>query len=430
MKSFKKIIAILMVIYTFMIPIINILGNKVEAVNLPIKKADLYSKGEVVLFRYKGMGIGVEVIVYKKDGIEYPAYCVNKGRPGVTEEHKYSVDINKYVSNNAIWKAVVNGYPFKTPEELGCKTMEEAYAATKMAVYDAMYHYDIDKFTTYRDIDSNKRVVLAIKKIITSARNSKESKVCASLKVKEEIQEWKVDEKEPLYVSKKYSVSASAPFNDYQIKLQKEDNSNIKLTNLENKEQNIFKARENFKVMIPISEMEDNGEFKIIVSADLATYPVLYGETPNPKWQNFAVTAGTYELADTIFSEKYQKNKTEIEILKQDGDNKKPLANAVFTLCDSKHNVIYQNIITNDRGKANVENVLPGTYYLKEIQTPDGYYGYDKEIKIEVKLNEKIAITVKNYEKPKEEETDKKQDENHFEVGEKKKIEKIPKTGM
>ena len=197
----RKIIYILLVII-FIVAIFNNFNIISKAATMPISSADLYSKGEVVYFNYDNIGIGVEVTVYKKDGVEYPAYCINKGRPGVTEEHGYTVSINRLLTNNKIWKAIVNGYPFKTPQELGCNNMQEAYAATKMAVYDAMYNYDLDKFTVHGDVDSNRRVVAAIKKIITAARNSTASKEVAVLKINEDTKEWKVDDINKNYVSK------------------------------------------------------------------------------------------------------------------------------------------------------------------------------------------------------------------------------------
>ena len=36
-----------------------------NAATMPISKADLYSKGEVVFFNYDNIGIRVDVIVYK-----------------------------------------------------------------------------------------------------------------------------------------------------------------------------------------------------------------------------------------------------------------------------------------------------------------------------------------------------------------------------
>lgn len=95
--------------------------------------------------------------------------------------------------------------------------MEEAYAATKMAVYDAMYNYDLSKFTTYSDLDSNRRTINAIKQIITSARNSEETKITASLNVKPEEDKWKIDTLEEQYVSKIYTVKSPVENKNIQL---------------------------------------------------------------------------------------------------------------------------------------------------------------------------------------------------------------------
>ena len=427
MKVSKKILFLLMTTILTMVSMVPILGqNKVQAATLPITKADLYSKGEVVLFDYDNIGIGVEVIVYQKDGVEYPAYCVNKGRPGVTKDHEYSVSINQMLANQKIWRAVVNGYPFKTPEELGCNTMEEAYAATKMAVYDAMYNYDLEKFTIHRDLDSNRRVVAAIKKIITAARNSTETKIAATLKIEEITENWPVDTIDSNYISKTYSVKASAANKTYQISLTGENTNRFKITDSNNNEKTEFVTTENFKILLPIADLEKAGEFEITAYSKLETKPVLYGETPNPEWQNFAVTAGTYEETDVTLKQTYQENKTKIEIQKQDGDTKKPLSNAVFHLLDENKQVLYTELTTNEQGIINLDYLLPGTYYLEEVQSPNGYYGYEDLIPIEIGFQEKVVVKVDNYQEEEEKPEDKPQDEYHFSVGEKK----LPRTGF
>ena len=427
MKVSKKILFLLMTTILTMVSMVPILGqNKVQAATLPITKADLYSKGEVVLFDYDNIGIGVEVIVYQKDGVEYPAYCVNKGRPGVTKDHEYSVSINQMLANQKIWRAVVNGYPFKTPEELGCNTMEEAYAATKMAVYDAMYNYDLEKFTIHRDLDSNRRVVAAIKKIITAARNSTETKIAATLQIEEITENWQVDNIDSNYISKTYSVKASAANKTYQISLTGENTNRFKITDSNNNEKTEFVTTENFKILLPIADLEKAGEFEITAYSKLETKPVLYGETPNPEWQNFAVTAGTYEETDVTLKQTYQENKTKIEIQKQDGDTKKPLSNAVFHLLDENKQVLYTELTTNEQGIINLDYLLPGTYYLEEVQSPNGYYGYEDLIPIEIGFQEKVVVKVDNYQEQEEKPEDEPQEEYHFSVGEKK----LPRTGF
>ena len=425
MQKTRKIIFLLMMILTIFINLFNIGKTSVEAASLPITKADLYSKGEVVLFKYDKIGIGVEVIVYQKDGVEYPAYCINKGRPGVTEEHQYSVDINQLLSNQKIWKAIVNGYPFKTPEELGCENMKEAYAATKMAVYDAMYNYDLDKFTVHNNTEASTRVVAAIKKIITDARNSTDTKIAATLKIKTDDTKWQVDEIDPNYASKTYYVEASAANESYEISLSGENSKRWKITDQNNQEKTKFATSEKFKILLPIADLEEEGEFQIYASSNLKTMPILYGETPNPEWQNFAVVAGSYEMADTTLKQKYQENKTKIEIIKQDGDTQKPLANAVFRLLDKNKQILYSDLATDENGMVDIDYLIPGTYYLEEIQAPNGYYGYDELIEIEIGLQEKVIITVENYEELEEKPSDEPPTEYEISAGK-----KLPQTGM
>lgn len=421
----KKILIVL-VIAVMAISTFTTMHFESNAATMPINKADLYSKGEVVYFNYDNIGIGVEVIVYKKDGVEYPAYCVNKGRPGVTEEHQYSVSINKLLTNNKIWKAIVNGYPFKTPQELGCNNMQEAYAATKMAVYDAMYNYDLNKFTVHGNVDSNRRVVAAIKKIITAARNSKESKTVATISVKDESKEWKVDSINKNYLSKTYSVIASAANETYTIALENNTKKIAKVVDVNNKEKTTFKADEKFKVLLPIVELEEKGTFTIKASSELKTMPVLYGETPNAEWQNFAVTAGFFEPTDVKLNQSYSPNYTKIEILKKDGKQANPLKGGIFNLYNEENDLLYTDLTTNEEGKIVIENLVPGKYYLEEMVAPEGYSKLDDRVEIDLKLNQTYKVTVNNFEEP-EDEDKVVPEEDEVTVGEEEEI--LPRTG-
>lgn len=421
----KKIFSILIIAIVFVTNFAEILGvNRVSAATT--EEAEPYSKGEVVLFEYKGVGIGVEIQVYKKDGIEYPVYCLNKGKRGVEEGFSYKVDIDQMLSNQKIWRAIINGYPFKTPKELGCSTIEEAYAATKMAVYDAMYNYDLNQFTIHKNLDSNKRTVQAIKTIITNARNSKETKIAATLNIIPSKTTWEVDEKDKQYVSKTYSVKASAVNTKYTISLSSTSDTRFKITDMSNLERTEFKADEKFKVLIPITDMDKDGKFTLTVKGDVKTMPIFYGKSPNPDWQSYAVTVGEYEFADSILEQSYKENKTQIEIQKQDGDTKIPLKNGKFNLLDQNKQILYSELTTNDKGIIEVQHLMPGIYYLEEIKAPTGYYGYDELIQIEVKLNEKIIIKVDNYKKQEEKPSDEPQEKTEISVGEKK----LPKTGF
>lgn len=431
MKTTKKITILLMTSVLFFLSIFSIFPTqKVQAYTEIPNKADLFSEGEVVYFNYKGIGIGVEVIQYQLSGVKQPVYCLNKGRPGVTQEHTYSVKLEEVLNDMKVWRAITNGYPFKSLEELGCKTFYEAYAATKMAVYDTMYNYDLSKFTPH---DANNpahvRTVNAIKKIITAARNSTDSKIAAVAKIKTKNDEWKVDENDKNYVSKTYYLETSASNLTFEVTLSGEGSKQVILTDTQEQARNSFNGGEEFKIKIPIKDLGEGGKFNIKVETDLKTFPIFYGESPNPDWQNFAVTVGYYEPTTSTLQETYYPNKTEIEIYKQDGDTKKPLENASFQILDENHNIVFSEVNTNEEGKAILKDFIPGTYYIKEMKTPEGYYGYDKEIELNIKLNEKCMITVDNFTLPKEEYEPKPQEENHISASERKEIKTLPRTG-
>ena len=83
MKKLKIKLAVVLIIVVLMI---NIIGNiyKVEAFS--ITSAELYSKGAYSnMIRYNGVEVLTTFVVYQKDGVEYPAYCMDKDIPGVGE---------------------------------------------------------------------------------------------------------------------------------------------------------------------------------------------------------------------------------------------------------------------------------------------------------------------------------------------------------
>ena len=212
----------------------------------------------------------------------------------------------------------------------------------------------------------------------------------------------------------------------YTIALSNSSNARFKITDVKNTEKTEFDTTEKFKVLIPIVDLEKSGEFTLTAKSDLKTMPIFYGESPNQDWQNYAVTVGEYEMADTSIKQTYQENKTQIEIQKQDGDTKIPLKNGTFNLLDENKQILYSELTTNDQGVIEVKHLLPGIYYLEEIKAPDGYYGYEDLIQIEVKLNQKTVVKVDNYKEQEEKPSEDPQEETEISVGEKK----LPKTGF
>ena len=398
----KNIISITLVMIT-LLTTFCIFTNTSNAATYIIDEADLFSKGELVCFKYQGALVGVEYVVYEKDGVEYPAYCLNRNLPGVTTSGGgYTVSVDKVVNNNQIWRAVTNGYPFKTPTQLGVVGAKEAFAATKMAVYDAMYHYDWDDFEGINE--QGDRVVAAAEKLSQIARNSTETKPVSIVNVKTNDEKWKMDEINPEYASKTFYVTTNVNSNKYSVQLNNIEIENVKVTDEKNIEKQEFKAGEKFKILIPISEMDKAGEFEIEVTADMRTMPVLYGDSGDSSKQSYALVAGFYEFENATLKAKYLANTTKIEIVKKDAETAETLNKAKFNILNANKEVVYSDVTTNENGIATVENILPGKYYIEEIKSPDGYTIYDELIELDVELNQKYVVNINNYKEPEDEE--------------------------
>ena len=420
----KKILLILIILITIIMGL-SIYSKDVKAATYLIDEADLYSKEELVCFRYQGTKIGVEFVVYEKDGIEYPAYCLNKNLPGVTTEEGYKVQVDKLVNNNKIWRAVVNGYPFKTPAQLGCNSNAEAFAATKMAVYDAMYNYDWDDFEGMNA--QGNRIITAAEKISKLARSSSETKPIAIVDINETSEGWKIDNIDSKYISREFEVACNLQYDKYSLKVNNSGIGNIKIVDGNNEEKNELKNGENFKVLIPISELDKSGEIEIEVVADVKTRPILYGESGDSSKQSYALAAGDYEFENAKIRIKYTANETKIEIVKRDAETKELLQGAKFNILDENKNIIYSDVTTNKEGVAIIDRVVPGRYYIQEIKAPEGYAIYGDLVEINIELNQKYTVNINNYEKPEDKEKEvENNDKEISKTGEKY----LPRTGF
>ena len=157
-----------------------------------------------------------------------------------------------------------------------------------------------------------------------------------------------------------------------------------------------FKDGEKFKILIPIQNMKNDGNFNITVNGKVATKPILYGRTSKSGYQDYALAGAIYEDGKAEKTITYAKNKTKIIVIKQDKETAKPLAGVTFVLLNKEKETIYTDLTTDETGKIVIDNLLPGTYYLKEIATLNGYGICEEDIEIEVELNQTFTVKVNN----------------------------------
>ena len=422
----KKLISIISII----VILIGLIPISSKAV-VPIDTAYIYANKKTEgLLMWKGLKIHTHLAVYRK---EYPAYCMNRELPGVEIGRSQTVDVKQLVNNVMVWRTIINGYPYKSISELGCNTEEEAYLATKQAVYCMLTNRDVNEYSAIGE--AGERTLNALKTIVNNARNSNQTKVSSELTVNEQEKLWKIDNLDSSYISKTFLVTANTSMSKYTVNVKNLNIEGYKLVDQNNKEKTEFSNSEKFKILIPIQEVKQDGNFSIEVSAQVATKPVFYGESRDSGLQSYALTGYTYEEGTGSKKVYYTKNETKIIITKTDDKTGKKLEGVEFELLDKNQNKIYTEITTNKDGIATIDNLLPGIYYIRETKTLEGYQLYSKLIKVELELNEETTVNVINSEK--EPEIYKEEKKTELAVKEKKsniKVKetgpKLPKTGM
>lgn len=425
----KKLISIISII----VILIGLVPISSKAV-VPIDTAYIYANKKTNgLLMWKGLRIHTHLAVYKKDGKEYPAYCMDRELPGVEIGRTQTVDVKQLVNNVMVWRAIINGYPYKSISELGCNTEEEAYLATKQAVYCMLTNRDVNEYSAIGE--AGERTLNALKIIVNNARNSNQTKVSSELTVNEQEKLWKIDDLDGKYISKTFSVTANTSMSKYTVNVKNLKIEGYKLVDQNNKEKTEFTNSEKFKILIPIQEVKQDGNFSIEVSAQVATKPVFYGESRDSGLQSYALTGYTYEEGTGSKKVYYTKNETKIIITKTDDKTGKKLEGVEFELLDKDQNKIYTEITTNKDGMAIIDNLLPGIYYIRETRTLEGYQLYSKLIKVELELNEETTVNVINseeepeiYKEEKKTELAVKEEQSGIKV--KETVQKLPKTGM
>ena len=353
------------------------------------------------LLKYNGVTVGCVRVSYDDGSSRFPAYCLQRDLPGIGdrdgEYSSYDVDVTGYITNPMIWRILSNSFPYNSFQGLGVKNIDEAYVATKQAIYCILYGNDADNFSRYSAIgEAGERTLNAMKKLVNIARTGTNTMPSKVMDIISESQNWAVDEKDNTYISKTYSTNAEAIYFVYKVDVDKTIlPEGSKIVNLNNEEVDYFTANEKFKILIPINHSKEANNFEIKVSAELEVRPIYFGDAPEGL-QDYALSAYGYEEGRGVLTEKFIKNNSKITIIKKDGNTNELLSGTEFNILDENKNIKYSNLITNHNGEIIITGIEPGTYYLQETKARSGYQTLNKLIEFNMELNKQITFTVNN----------------------------------
>ena len=286
----KKIIKTIFVIAIIMMSNFYLLANTVKAVD---QEVQVYAKETFdKIIKFNGVLVNTIYIVHNQNGIEYPAYCLNVDLPGA-EDGPYNTINEGKITDVGLWRVIINGYPYKTFEELGVANLQEAYIATKQSIYCYLYNRGTEKYSPVGE--AGQRTINAMNQILENAKNSTETidNFLVTITEESEWEEETINDEE--YITKTYKVNSETNINEYSVDLEYTlDKEEIFITDIENNLKTEFNSGEKFKILIP-KNIKDKINFTINIIAQLETKPVFYGKAPSENLQDCALTTYNYE---------------------------------------------------------------------------------------------------------------------------------------
>lgn len=399
-KITKKAVAILMLLSIFISAISNISIASTE-----ISEAKLQDKGVIPMhlqFWSSKLNtwayITSSYVTYTENGKEYFAYCLNHELPGVGQEEgeydSYSVDVSSVIDNVKVWRTIINGYPYKTPSELGLDNKYDAFLATKQAVYCILYNYDPE--TRYRSAsqgadERGDAMRTAIINLVKIGRNGTQTPYTSGISAS------KVGDltKEGDYYSQEYKITCGVTASEYSITSTANMPSGAIITNTSGTKKTTFSGSENFKIKIPISQMNKDINVTFSIQGKAKTYPIFYGKTRISGTQNFALTYDPIGDVIGVGNLNIKTNNGRIQINKTDDETSEPIAGVTFKLT-KKDGTVVANATTSAKGVATFSGLYSNDYVLKEISANENYVLNNKEFDVHVDYDGTVTKDITN----------------------------------
>lgn len=413
-KIVKTMFYMLAIIFVFFL-----MSNKVNAEIIGnTKYLQRAEKGYYTIQKWNGSNwiyVTYSRTTYIDDnGITRIAYCVNPDLKGIGyisgEVVGYDVEIKNLLSDNKLWRALVNGYPYNSPESMGVETDDDAYLATKMAIYAIMRgNTENDIRTLYRpgkdkvegqsleDIERRgTKVIEAICKLINIGYNGTETIQSNDILKIEKDSEFLEDSLNKNYYSQKLKIKSKVECKEYYIKNISNFPAGTIITDIDGNQKYSFKGGEEFKLMVPKTSIMENINGTIEINGICKTYPIYYSECKNGNYQNYLLCCDSFsDNFNAVNDINIEINKSSLKIVKIDKDTKSPIAGVKFSV-KYKDGTNIGTYTTDENGVIYIENLHQGEIIVKELENNKFYNISKDEYIIELNYNESKNIVIEN----------------------------------
>ncbi len=390
MKNKNKLVAVMLLFLMFFTNICNVI-KAVEINNAKLENGALCTGHLQYKFGTVWANVSGNLIYYNLNNVRYPAYCITSPDVhGVDEEGSYNVSIEKTLDDVRIWRAIINGYPYKSPAQLGVETDEDAYMATKQAIYSIMFNRDV--LNQYRGIDDRgAKMVNAMNNLVNIGRHGTETPQDPSILASKNGELY---EEGNFYVQR-YSVSSKVDIKSYYITSIANLPKDSIIVNSSGNQTDNFNGNEDFFVKIPKNSMNKDINLIVNLQGKCRNYPIFFGKSPNPNWQDYAVTFDPFGDGVGRALLNIKTNTGKIKINKTDDETSAPIQNVKFKLFKDNGEIVGE-VITDENGEATFSSLYQGKYILKEVETDEKYILNESEIQVNVFFDKTTVVNIEN----------------------------------
>ncbi len=340
--------------------------------------------------KYDGHYIQISVVGHNTNGVFYPAYCLNKDLNGA-ETGAYDVVINQVLNNDAVWRVITNGFPYKSAAQMGLQEDFDAFAVTKMAVYCILGQSDLNAFSADSDDGTAQAMLGVLHNLVNIGVNGQETQAQGTLgagKVGELVEEQN-------HYSQIFSANSGVGLANYTVTNIAGFPEGTYVANLGGQPQNTFGPGEQFKLMIPKSGFTSDINGNIYLTGKCAVYPIFYGESGNPATQDYIVTYDPYGDDSTVTSLNIKTDTARIQINKTDDFTHKAIKGVTFELTKADGTVVGR-ATTNDKGVATFDKLYQGSYIAREVETNTKYILRTDKFNVNTEFNKTATLNVEN----------------------------------
>ena len=295
--------------------------------------------------------------------------------------------MSQIANNQMVWRVLLNGFPYKTPAEMGVPDERSAFAVTKQAVYAVLDGRDTSRYSGVDEIGN--QMADAIRRLVDIGRNGTQTYQDPVINVST-ISPAGVDNIDSKYISQTFNVSSEVNMKDINVILDTfSAPTGTKVTDVNNNEKTNFNKGENFKVLVPRENIKDEITVQFTLSGQCETYPILFGKAPNENVQDYVLTTDPF-VVSTAKSQMNYKPSVDIEIEKiSSGESEitgkgegEPLEGAKFNV-KSEDGTFNKDYYTDKNGKITLPNMDIKKYIITELESAK-YYLLNKDTQVEV----------------------------------------------